>query len=233
MLFCPICHSETLKKNGFVKKYVMTKKGRKTGAYGDGDNGLIFSLKRLLPHVPFQLCIVHKEMRMGQFVPIKSLHVSKQMTPQQKHQIKEFQFLFREAIYAKTKDESVEALGRLEKYVKLNPQERFMKAYRSLSRNFAFTLTHFDHPHMHRDNNILECFNGILKPRLDLMKSFKKKENLDRYLKLFLLEFRFRPLKERRGQTPLQLGDVYLPKYYNFIRFLREQFNLRFTLPSP
>ncbi len=204
------------------------------GAYGDGDNGLILSLKKLLPHVPFQLCVVHKEMRMGQFVPVKSLHYSRQMTPQQKHQVREFQFLFRDVIYAKTKDESVAALERLGKYVKQNPQERFLKAYRSLSRNFHLTLTHFDHPHMHRDNNLLECFNGIMKPRLDLMKSFKKKENLPRYLKLFLLEFRFRPLresrfKERRVQTPLELGDVYLPKYYNFIRFLREHFKLNFS----
>ncbi len=204
------------------------------GAYGDGDNGLILSLKKLLPHVPFQLCIVHKEMRMGQLVPVKSLHHSKYFTNEQKHEIKTFQFLFREVIYAKTKEESVAALETLGKYVKQNPNERFQKAYRSLSRNFQYTLTHFNHVHMQRDNNLLECFNGILKPRLNLMKSFKKEENLDRYLKLFLLEFRFRPLREsrftdRRGQSPLELGDVYLPKYYNFIRFLREHFKLSFS----
>ena len=203
------------------------------GAYGDGDNGLIFSLKKLLPHVPFQLCIVHKEMRMGQFVPIKSLHHSRQLTDQQKHEIKEFQFLFREVIYAETKEASFAALQRLKEYIKVNPNKRFIKSYNSLSRNFHYTLTHFDHPHMHRDNNLLECFNGILKPRLKLMKSFKKEANLDRYLKLFLLEFRFRPLKEsrfkeRRGNTPLQLGDVYVAKYYNFITFLREHFKLTF-----
>ena len=203
------------------------------GAYGDGDNGLIASLKRLIPHVPFQLCVVHKEMRMGQFVPIKSLHTSKQLTDQQKHEIKEFQFLFREVIYAKTKEESFTALQRLREYVKFNPNKRFVTSYHSLSRNFQYTLTHFDHPHMERDNNLLECFNGILKPRLRLMKSFKKQDNLDRYLKLFLTEFRFRPLKEsrfkeRRGQSPLQLGDVFLPDNYNFITFLRKSFNLKF-----
>lgn len=203
------------------------------GAYGDGDNRLISSLKKLLPHAPFQLCIVHKEMRMGQFVPIKNLHLSKQFTPQQKHEIREFQFLFREVIYAKTKEESFKALKRLKAYIKFNPNKRFIKSYNSLERNFAYTLTHFDHPHMERDNNLLECFNGILKPRLKLMKSFKTNDNLDRYLKLFLLEFRFRPLKEsrfkdRRGQTPLQLGDVFTPQYYNFITFLRKSFNLKF-----
>lgn len=208
------------------------------GIYGDGDNGLIRSRKRLLPHVPFQLCVFHKELRMGQFVPIKSLHNSKQFTAQQKHEIKTFQFLFREVIYAKTKEVSVQALERLEAYVKQQKNLRFDKAYRSLKTNFAYTLTHFDYQEMDRDNNILECFNGIIKPRLKLMKAFKKKENLDRYLKLFLLEYRFRPLKEsafqdRRGQSPLQLSDVYLPEYYNFLSFLRTHFNLSFQPKSP
>lgn len=208
------------------------------GAYGDGDNGLILSLKKLLPFVPFQLCIVHKEMRMGQFVPVKSLHRSKYFTDQQKHQMREFQYLFREVIYAKTKADSIAAFKRLGTYVKANKQERFLRAYRSLYRNFELTLTHFSNPHMERDNNLLECFNGILKPRLELMKSFKKQDNLDRYLKLFLLEFRFRPLKEsrfqnRRGNSPLQLGDVYLPEYYNFLTYLRKQFKLSYQPKIP
>jgi transposase-like protein len=203
------------------------------GIYGDGDNGLIRSRKRLLPHVPFQLCVFHKELRMGQVVPIKSLHISKQFTNQQKHEIKTFQFLFREVIYAKTKEVSIEALERLGHYVKQQKNPRFDKAYRSLKTNFAYTLTHFDYEEMERDNNILECFNGIIKPRLKLMKSFKKKQNLDRYLKLFLLEYRFHPLKEssfkdRRGQSPLQLGDVFIPESYNFITFLRKSFNFNF-----
>ncbi|OGK16125.1 hypothetical protein A2690_01660 [Candidatus Roizmanbacteria bacterium RIFCSPHIGHO2_01_FULL_39_12b] len=88
---------------------------------------------------------------------------------------------------------------------------------------------------MRRDNNLLECFNGCIKPRLRLMKNFKKKENLDRYLKLFFLEFRFQALKEsrfreRNGNCPLQLADVYLPKYYNFLTLLRTQFNLTYQL---
>jgi hypothetical protein len=208
------------------------------GAYGDGDNGLILSLKSLLPSVPFQLCIVHKEMRMGQLVPIKRIHHSRHFTDQQKLEIMEFQKLYRSVIYADTKEESIAALGILGVYVKAKNQERFSKAYRSLNRNFSFTLTHFDHPGMERDNNILECFNGVLKPRLNLMKSFKKKENLDRYLKLFLLEFRFRPLKEsrfkeKRGNSPLQLGDIYLPEYYNFLTYLRKQFRLSFQPKIP
>lgn len=206
------------------------------GVYGDGDNGLLFSLRKLLPHVPFQLCVVHKELRMGEFVPVKRVHTSKQMNNTQKQEILLFQAMFREVIYAISKEASYEALKRLEDYVKKNPNERFVKAYHSLTRNFAYTLTHFDYTAMERDNNLLECFNGILKPRLNLMKSFKKKENLNRYLKLFLLDFRFHPLKEsrfkhRRGQSPLQLGEVYIEKHYNFLTYLRTHLKLTF-LPN-
>lgn len=206
------------------------------GCYGDGDNGLIEALKHLLPNVPFQLCVFHKELRMGTIVPVRSVRRSKKLTPKQKHDIKVFQLLFREVIYAKTKDESVSALDRLKSYVKSSYHEqleRFQKAYRSLLKNFKYTLTHFDHNHMRRDNNLIESFNSCLKPRLRLMKGFKKEENLDRYLKLFLLEYRFHTLKEsefkeRNGNSPLQLAGIFLPKYYNFLRFLRTTLKLSY-----
>ncbi len=203
------------------------------GVYGDGDTGLLKALNELLPQIPFQLCVVHKELKMGKTVPVKSVGISKRMSDEKKEAIKKFQILFRNCIYAKTKEEALLSLKTVKDYAYASSEDMFLRAYRSLASNFTSTLTHFDYPGMQRDNNLLECFNGIIKPRLKLMKSFKKKDNLDRYLKLFLLEFRFRPLKEssfkeRRGQTPLQLGDVFLPTYYNFITFLRKSFNLKF-----
>jgi len=204
------------------------------GIYGDGDLGLLQAQKEYLADVPFQICIVHKELRMGMLVPIKSVNISKRMSDEKKEEIKTFQQLFRNCIYAESKNEAKQGLQILKLHVAKSPHEMFKKAYRSLAHNFELTLTHFDNPHMERDNNLLECFNGILKPRLNLMKGFKKKDNINRYLKLFLLEFRFRPLKEsrfkeRRNQTPLELGEVYMTKYYNFISFLRKHLNLHFS----
>lgn len=206
------------------------------GIYGDGDNGLIEAKKHLLPHTPFQACVFHKELRMGQVVPVKSLRVSKKLTVYQKHDIKTFQWLFRAVIYAESKETSYEAFDRLKVYAESSVHqypEKFMKAYRSLARNFKYTLTHFDYEGMKRDNNLLECFNGCIKPRLRLMKGFKKMENLNRYLKLFLLEFRFHPLKEsrfddRRGKSPLEVTGVLLPKYYNFLTLLRQELHLSY-----
>lgn len=203
------------------------------GVYGDGDKGLIKALNNLLPTVPFQVCIVHKEMKMGSIVPVKSVRVSKQLTAFQKHDIKVFQLLFREVIYAASKDDSVKALERLKKYCDKIQDEKFLKAYRSLVYNFKYTLTHFNHPEMERDNNIIEGFNSIIKRRLKLLKGFKKPGNIEKYLKLILLDYRFHEFIEsrfakRRNQTPLELSNVSLPKYYNFIKLLRNQLNLSF-----
>ncbi|HMQ70807.1 MAG TPA: transposase [Ignavibacteria bacterium] len=210
------------------------------GVYADGDKGLMLSLKKHLPTIPFQLCVVHKEMRMGQIIPVKSVNASKQMDKQVKTEIKEFQDKFRSVIYADTKANAYESMKELKQFVNSihgSNEQRFKKAVRSLNTNFKYTLTHFDYPEMERDNNLIECFNGIIKPRLKLMKGFKKYKNVSRYLKLFLLDYRFHKLKEsrfeeRRGLTPLQLANVELPKYHNFLSFLRNQLNLDFTSPS-
>ena len=57
------------------------------GIYGDGDKGLMSSLKTHFPLVPFQLCVVHKEMRMGQLVPVKSVNISKRLSEKIKKEI--------------------------------------------------------------------------------------------------------------------------------------------------
>ena len=203
------------------------------GIYGDGDPGLLKSLKVLLPNTPFQICVVHKEMRMGQLVPVKIVGRSRKMSSKSKREIIEFQELFRAVIYADDKESSLKAMKRLKKYVDKGYQTRFAKAYRSLKRNFTLTLTHFDHPEMMRDNNLIECFNGIIKTRLKLMKGFKKEENIPRYLKIFFLDYRFRPLKEsrfkdRRNLSPLQLSQVSVPDNFNFLTFLRTTLKLKY-----
>ena len=204
-------------------------KERIKAVYGDGDNGLMLSLKHHLPRVPFQLCAVHKMLRMSQVVPVARAGRSRQMSEQTKAEIKEFAGLFRETLVAISKEEAVKRLGDLLIWTQKHQNARFNKAVNQLKYNFHLTLTHFDYPGMMRDNNLIECFNGCLKPRLTLMKGFKKDDNLDRYLKLFLLDFRFHNLKEsrfayRRDKSPIELGGVLLPPFYNFLTLLRTEF---------
>ncbi|MBU0570153.1 transposase [Patescibacteria group bacterium] len=208
-------------------------KTRIKGLYGDGDRGLKLALKHYFPLTPFQLCIVHKNLRMQQTIPLKSAIKSRHIPKKLKREILKFADLFHNTLYADTKEQSLKELTKLLHWTDKHPREKFLKAVNQLKRNFRYTLTHFDYPDMERDNNLIECFNGCIKPRLKLMRGFKKKQNLDRYLKLFLLEFRFHTLKEsrfkeRRSKSPLELGGVYLPKSYNFISFLRKQLKLSF-----
>lgn len=203
------------------------------GIYGDGDKGLLHAWRERCPKVPFQLCIVHKEIRMGQLVPVKSVARSHKMSDDRKTEITDFQHHFQDCLYGESKKECYLSLKRLKEYVDAHPSPAFTQSYRSLKYNFAMTLTHFDYPGMERDNNILECFNGCLKPRLSLMRGFKKADNLDRYLNLFLLEYRFRPLREsrfatRRGKSPLQLAGVLADHPYNFLTYLRENLHLTY-----
>lgn len=203
------------------------------GIYGDGDNGLIMALKRYFPYTPFQLCVVHKNLRMEQTVPVKLAVKSHRIPAETRQEILKFSELFHHALYADTKEAALKGLTDLLHFTNQHPREKFLEAVNQLKRNFIYTLTHFDYPGMERDNNLIECFNGCLKPRLKLMKGFKKQDNLERYLKLFLLEFRFHLLKEsrfkdRRFMSPLQLGGVILPKYYNFLTFLRGQLKLSY-----
>lgn len=124
-------------------------------------------------------------------------------------------------------------MEKLKQYCDKTQNEKFLKVYRSLAYNFKYTLTHFDHPHMERDNNIVEGFNSIIKRKLKLLKGFKKPGNIEKYIKLILLDYRFHEFmesenKRRNGKTPLELSNIYLPKYYNFIKLLRQQLNLNF-----
>ena len=161
-------------------------KERIKGIYGDGDNGLMLSLNQHFPKVPFQLCVVHKNFRMSQTVPVHSAAKSKRFSEETKAEILEYAKLFQATLYADSREKAVKALGDLLIWTSNHPRERFVKAVAQLKHNFAYTLTHFDYPGMNRDNNLLECFNGCIKPRLELMRGFKKAGNLDRYLKLDL-----------------------------------------------
>lgn len=202
------------------------------GLYGDGEKGLLKALNEVWPKVPFQLCIVHKYLRMGQVIPFKSVN-RKSVPPLRRRKILKFKRLFEATIFAKSKEESLRRFEDLDWFTKAHAIEKFYQGYRILRDNFPLTLTHYDHPHMERDNNLIECFNGIIRRKLNLFKGFKKETNIDRYLKLILLDYRFHKLVEshlayRRKRSPLELAGVDVPLHYNFIKLLRETLNLNF-----
>lgn len=208
------------------------------GLYGDGDRGLIKALKLYFPNTPIQVCVVHKEFRLGQLLPFKRAYIGKTLTWKFKQKVILFKETVESILYAESKEKVQEQLEVLKKFMEKEKDEKFHKAFASLRYNFKYILTHFDHPDMERDNNIIEGFNSIISRRLRLLKGFKKPANIERYIKLILLDYRFHEFVEsrfvkRRNKTPLELAGVTLSSYYNFIKLLRESLNLNFESKTP
>lgn len=208
------------------------------GLYGDGDRGLLKALRLYFPNTPIQVCVVHKEFRLGQILPFKRAYIGKALDPTFKRKVRFFKETVETILYANSKDEAEKQFARLKEFMTKEKDEKLKKAFGSLKYNFKYILTHFDYPDMERDNNIIEGFNSIIKRRLKLLKGFKKPANIDRYIKLVLLNYRFHEFVEsrfvkRRNKTPLELSGVSIPKYYNFIKFLRESLSLTFETKTP
>ena len=191
---------------------------RSKGFFSDGDIGLLKLFKQNYGKVPVQLCAFHKYSRVGQIVPfVRPKEIDKKLKE-----------MTEAVIFASTKQKAQYALLTLKRYAQTHQKNaKVKKVIGVLKRNFDLLLTHYDHPEMSPYNNVLEGFNHIIKRKLRLMKGFKKEQNIDRWLKLILLEYRFHEIrsskfKSRNGKSPLQLAKVELPKMYNWIKYIRK-----------
>lgn len=191
------------------------------GFFCDGDPGLLKALKKNFPKTPIQLCVFHKYSRVGQIVPF--MRARSEID-------KEIKRLTEKVLFAISKEEAVGALHDLQRHAREHQShQKLQEAIGVLKRNFDLLLTHFDNPEMSPYNNVLEGFNHVLKRKLKLMKGFKKPVNINRWLKLLLLDWRFHTLaesafKDRRGKSPLQLAGANLPPVYNWMTFIRENY---------
>jgi hypothetical protein len=219
---------------GATREYCTTHRIDVIAVYSDGAKYLVPSVRKYFKKTPYQLCVVHKLVRMGQIVPVKAVHHSRKMTQQEKEFILSFKHRFESVLFAETRQESVARKDQLKIWVMEHPEPRFLKAYRGLSRNFSLTLTHYAYPSVLRDNNMIEAFNAIISTKFDLFKGFKKLENIEWWLKLVLLDYRFRPMREARdpedrNSSPLERSLVTLLPHYNWIKLLRKMLRLSFV----
>jgi hypothetical protein len=188
------------------------------GFFCDGDPGLLKAVRAKFPVTPIQLCIFHKYSRVGQIIPF--VHPRTEID-------REIKLRTEKVLFASTKQSAISALDELMAYAREHDGHKKLKEVIGvLNRNFELLLTHFDNPEMSPYNNVLEGFNHIVKRKTKLMKGFKKSQNINRWLKLILTDWRFHILressfKERRGKSPLQLAGVDLPKVHNWMTFLR------------
>lgn len=192
------------------------------GFHCDGDPGLLRALKTLFPGIPIQLCIFHKYSRAGQLIPFVRVRNKTD---------KEIKKLTEQVLFAKTKQEAISGLNKLQRYAQEHQKHKKLKELIGvLKRNFDLLLTHFDNPEMSPYNNVLEGFNYIVKRRIKLMKGFKKPVNVNKWIKLILTDWRFYYLKEsqfknRNGKSPLELAGCELPKIYNWVNYIHENFS--------
>jgi transposase-like protein len=191
------------------------------GIHCDGDPGLMKAVRNFFPKTPIQLCVFHKYSRSGQLIPFKRPKTKKDKIIKEKTE---------KVLFATSKKEAYEALYKLERYARAHESyKELQELIRVLKRNFDLLLTHFDNPEMSPYNNVLEGFNSVIKRRTRLMKGFKKPVNIQRWIKLMIIDWRFHVLeesefKDRRGQSPLQLAKVDLPRIHNWMTHIRENY---------
>lgn len=189
------------------------------GFYCDGELGLLKLLREKYLFVPLQLCVFHKYSRAGQIVPF--VHA--------RGMDKDIKIRVEKVLFAPTKEQAIKNLTELKRYALEHQGNRKLREIIGvLKRNFELLLTHFDHPEMSPYNNVLEGFNDIIKRKLNLMKGFKKELNVDRWIKLLLLDYRFHKIHsskfpDRNGKSPLELAQVSLPKYHNWLTLVRKK----------
>jgi len=189
------------------------------GFYADGELGLLKQLREKFFNIPLQLCVFHKYARVGQIIPfMRARGIDKDIKAK-----------VEKVLFAATKADAIQFLNELKRYAQThNKNKKLKQIVGVLKRNFDLLLTHFDHPEMSPYNNVLEGFNHIIKRKLRLMKGFKKELNIDRWLKLLLLDYRFHKIRSskfpnRNGKSPLELSKVPLPKHFNWLKLVRKK----------
>lgn len=191
------------------------------GFFCDGDPGLLQALKEYFPGIPIQLCVFHKYARAGQIMPF--IRIKNEFDREIKQKVEA-------VLFAQSKQAATDSLKELKRLARVHSQhEKLKQIVGVLKHNFDLLLTHFDNPEMSPYNNVLEGFNSIVKRKTDLMKGFKKPININRWIKLIMLDWRFHKItsskfKKRNGKSPLLLADCRLPIIYNWLSFVRKNF---------
>ena len=174
----------------------------------DLGKGRLFAplVEKIFPGVPHQVCVIH----FSRYVDIKLPKSKKSKYYKQNEYLRKF---IQSVLFADSFNDTEELLTRFSE-IEYRFQASYHKAImKSLRRNFHLLTTHFFHPDLPRDNNIVEHIAGELEQKLNLMKRFKNYQNAYNFLKLWFTAYRFRPFQNsryshRNGLSPLDLTGV-------------------------
>ena len=163
-------------------------------------------VERIFPYVPHQACVIH----FSRYVDIK-LPKSKKS---KYHQLNEYlRQHINHILFTQCYNDADELLIRLRNIEHLFGAKYHHEIIKSLRNNFDLLTTHFFHPELPRDNNVVENIIKQLNSKLYHMHGFKKMENAYNFLKLWFCAYRIRlftssSYPHRNGQCPLSLAGV-------------------------
>jgi transposase-like protein len=118
-------------------------------------------------------------------------------------------------IYAKNKKEALKAFKKMMKKQRCFKKEGLGRLIQTLKKRKEGFLARFDHPQMHRTNNIAENTIRQIERRLKTIEGFQGSGTAGRYLNLLITYLPFKPFtdcrkknKHQNGKSRLQLAGV-------------------------
>ncbi|HNJ42727.1 MAG TPA: transposase [Acidobacteriota bacterium] len=163
-------------------------------------------IAELFPDVPHQACIVHFDRYVQQTLP-----KSKNNRHAAEHEL--LRQLIKRLLYAQTFADAEEVFVRLldcQSYFQVACQRTILT---SLKRHFDLLTAHFHTPGLDRTNNVTENLIKQLDRKIFLLNDFSTPQAALNFLKLWVLNYRFKPfsassIETRNGRSPLALAGV-------------------------
>lgn len=158
-----------------------------TSDFGRG-KCFVVPVSELLPQVLHQICLVHYQRYVWQFIP----RTRRSKFFWRNAVLKE---LIRRTIKAEDRDTSLYWLNTLlhfERFFRATYHRRFL---RSIRKNYALLTAHYDDPELPKTTNVAENLNRQLKRKLKNLDGFKADETREIFIKLWLACYRLNNMK--------------------------------------
>jgi len=118
-----------------------------------------------------------------------------------------------ELLFADDLSRAIDAFKKLDSLREIFISQKHRMILRTLRRHFKAICTHFYHPGLPRDTNIVENIIRQLNRKLKGIGGFQKTDTAWNILKMAIMYYRFKEFtdsktKERNGHSPLSLAGV-------------------------
>ena len=135
-------------------------------------------VKKLLPDVPHQICLVHYQRYIWLFIP---------RTKRSKYYLRNalLKALIKNVIHSSTREESLlwlEKINHLKPFFRASYHKRFI---RSINKNYDVLTSFYNYDFLNTNTNLIENIIRQLERKLKNLDGFKSDKNLDCFIKLW------------------------------------------------